>query len=30
VNGRMISGARPLESFTEIIDAELVTRARAD
>jgi protein-disulfide isomerase len=26
VNGRMISGARPLESFTELIDAELATR----
>jgi len=23
VNGRMISGARPLESFTELIDEEL-------
>jgi protein-disulfide isomerase len=30
VNGRMISGARPLESFTEVIDAELGTRARTD
>ena len=24
VNGRMLSGARPLESFTELVDAELV------
>jgi protein-disulfide isomerase len=23
INGRMLSGARPLESFTEVIDAEL-------
>jgi protein-disulfide isomerase len=30
VNGRMVAGARPLESFTEIIDEELATRARAD
>ncbi len=30
VNGRMISGARPLASFAEVIDAELVTRARPD
>ncbi len=26
VNGRMVSGARPLEDFTEIIDAELAGR----
>ncbi|HVO11089.1 MAG TPA: thioredoxin domain-containing protein [Vicinamibacteria bacterium] len=26
VNGRMISGARPLEDFTQVIDAELATR----
>jgi protein-disulfide isomerase len=30
VNGRMVAGARPIESFTEIIDEELATRARAD
>ena len=23
VNGRMLSGARPVEAFTELIDAEL-------
>ena len=26
VNGRMLSGARPLEAFTEVIDAELAAR----
>jgi protein-disulfide isomerase len=26
LNGRMISGARPIESFTEVIDAELAAR----
>jgi protein-disulfide isomerase len=26
VNGRMVSGARPIESFTELIDAELAGR----
>jgi protein-disulfide isomerase len=26
VNGRMISGARPIESFTELVDAELAAR----
>lgn len=26
VNGRMLSGARPLEDFTEVIDAELASR----
>jgi protein-disulfide isomerase len=30
VNGRLVAGARPIESFTEIIDEELATRARAD
>jgi protein-disulfide isomerase len=26
INGRMVSGARPLESFTEVIDSELAAR----
>jgi protein-disulfide isomerase len=26
VNGRMLSGARPVEAFTELIDAELAGR----
>ena len=26
VNGRMLSGARPIESFEELIDAELAAR----
>jgi protein-disulfide isomerase len=30
VNGRMLTGARPAESFAELIDAELGTRARPD